>query len=194
MEEVVDGAVELAVAAGLDAVEELEGFGVVDEGGDGEGDAAGLADLVPFLLEEGPLADHFEVDGNVLGEPKAAHAPAGEGHFVDEGGFDGVGRLKFRDEGIAEGIEQGAVLVGEEVSAAGVGAVLVGVLRGAGLTLRGYGATGLGSVDARGFGALVGGDAFRHKSSDVSVAGAWYVPVMRVTWVHKESDSNEWGM
>jgi hypothetical protein len=78
-EEVADAAVEDAVEAGFVAVDEVE------LGGGGEGrEAGGEA--------------HVVVPGGLLGEagveelgfdgPDAARAPLGEGHLLDDGGFD----------------------------------------------------------------------------------------------------------
>jgi len=65
-------------------------------------------------------------------------------------------------EGVAEGVEDGGFLVGEQETGLRVSTVLEGVLRDAGLALGSFGAAGFGSVDARGFSALVGDDALWH--------------------------------
>ena len=115
-------------------------FGGGCQAGKGAGDARGL--VAGGLLADG-LFHQAILDG-----PGAAHAPIGGDHFLDHGELDAIGRgetlLMLGDE-LVEALT-GFVFqdnaLGQETVAEGVGG-------GVFFALRGYGATGAGSVGAR---------------------------------------------
>jgi hypothetical protein len=83
VEEAGEAAGELAIVAGFVAVEEFGGFGFVSKGPEGEGGFGGGIEGI-----RSPLAD-FVFEGSFFEAPESHFAPVGNGHFFEQGRFDG---------------------------------------------------------------------------------------------------------
>jgi hypothetical protein len=154
LEQVVEGAVELAVKGGFVAQEKLGragGFGGAaegEEGSDGGGADGGVAER------------DVTVDRRLLGAPDAQLAPAGDDHGLDERHLSLRGRLIFVHEG-GEEVEEAALVLAFQDDGGGEQLVTRAVGGGAALAFGRGGAAGEGSVGAGGsdlvFGAGAGG-------------------------------------
>ena len=148
--EAVEGAVELALKAGLHAVEVAEsaGFSAVGVGLAGaarDGDfGGGGAQEVEFVID----ADGFEVR-------EAQQAPAGGDHHIEQHAFGGAFGLMFEVEAAGEDAEAVGILAFEQ-DAFGEGAVAVGIAGCAGLAFFGAGSCRFLRVGAISFKLFVG--------------------------------------
>jgi hypothetical protein len=150
---IFQGSGELALEAEFGVGEEAEGRGSsLAEGFVGKGEAGRFGKR---RVARAVHAIHFDVDGGVLRGPKAADAPMGEDHLLDEADFDGVRGVEAFDVSAEEVVVDFAAFVGEDV-VVGEDAVDGGVLRGDGFAAGGFGAFGEGSVAAGGFAAGFG--------------------------------------
>lgn len=106
-DELIEGAVELAVEGGFVAVDEVEDAGLIGESAEGAGGADGGGTV-------GVVEGHFLVDDGLFDTPGAHLAPVGGGEFLDEGAGGGGGGLMFEGELMEEFIEEGLGLVVED--------------------------------------------------------------------------------
>ncbi len=162
--ELVEGAVEGALDAGLVAAEGVEdagrGTGVPAEDV-GEFVFVGKADVAVF---EVPLAvDEAEIEEAGFDGAAAGEAPLGHDDLVDEGGFEGAGGLEVIEEGVEEFVE-GLVVFAADDGVIGSEAVFEGIGADGGLALGGFGAGAVLGV------AAIGGDLF--------VGGHWFVRLL----------------
>jgi hypothetical protein len=141
--EALDGAGELPIKAGFVAIEDVEPAGTVAQGAIGE---RGLRGLVLVLVEIGFIAD-FMGECRGFEDPDAHQTPAANGHGLDESALGGCLGLKFRDQGIVEGIE---AFGGFTVEDDGFGEQPVdeAVARGGKTAFRRDGPPGFGGVDS----------------------------------------------
>ncbi len=138
--DVAEGALVHAVEAGLIALDEGKagaGLGVAEGGGN-----------APDLIAEGLSGDSV-IEGAGFDGPGAAHAPEGEGHFLDDAELDAIGGLKAGDvlgDNGTEGL-RGFIF---ENGAAGEHAVAERVHGSAAFAFRSDWPPGTGAVGARG--------------------------------------------
>jgi hypothetical protein len=158
VEEGAEGDVVFAEEAGLVAGEGVEGVVAVGEGFEGEGEAEGFVEVGPFLLDAGALAGHLGVEEGGFGGPIATEAPTGGDELFEEVGFGGGGRREAMGVEVADVVEGGGFLVGEDEGAGGE-SVGEGVEGGDGFAGGGGGSAGFGAVEAGGGAGGLGGAA-----------------------------------
>ena len=156
--EAAEGAVKLAGEAGLVAVQEAEGAGVVEgELAEAGGGAESAIEAFDAVFDVGVHVGHLFIHDRALHVPGARETPAADGHLLDEQGLGGGDGAELIGEGFVHDDELGAVLdveAGEFGGDVGVGqAVAECVASAAGLAFGGGGAAGFGAVGAGG-GAL----------------------------------------
>jgi hypothetical protein len=110
--ELLQCAVVLPGDGGLVAQVKLQGFGVISQGLESEGKAAGLIELLESFFDLRCLGVHFEVEEGGLGAGKAFQAHGAGRHLLDEPQFDIVGGLQAREKVLEDFLEFFAVLVG----------------------------------------------------------------------------------
>lgn len=145
--EETEGAFNFEEEAGFEAVEAIEGAGVVGEVREGDGEAGFLIEGRVGAVQVRGLTVHGVGVSGGLDVVEALETPVGGSDFADEAEFEFVGGLEALDEGVEEGIEGGGVLVGED-DGGGEEAVAEGGGGDAGAT---------GGGDGSGGGAAVGG-------------------------------------
>jgi hypothetical protein len=165
------GASELAIETGFEAVEQVEGAGVV-----GEGAKCQSTDCVRiFIGHEGVEAASFPFHYGVFQFPDAGYQPVKMGHVFDDGvlgrGLGPVCAHEMVEDGDSFGFGCG---IGEK----GFGAQTVAeaVAGGVGYALGGDGPAGFGPVGARGGGAALGGGA-RGEHLAILCTGGWWIVV-----------------
>ena len=87
-----------AAIGGFIAQEELEGFFLVGQGGEGKAEAGGFGEEGEFSAKFSFHFVHLVFEGSGLDEPDAAETPAGGDHFDDEFEFDVILWQEFLDE------------------------------------------------------------------------------------------------
>jgi hypothetical protein len=107
----VDGAVVLALATGLQAVDDFKRAAVIDQRSECERDHGGRV----FVGQGGFQAADFAVEYRCLQFPQAGPTPSGQGHGSDQRVLDFGVRLELALERREDGGElAGGVLVGEK--------------------------------------------------------------------------------
>jgi hypothetical protein len=138
-----EGAGELAVEAGIVAIEEIEGAGPIAEAAKGQGGAGA------WLRGRGGMLVHFDLHSGFLNRQKTHKAPARDRHVFDQGALDFVLRSEAALEDADEIGENLRIFVikdddlGEHAMAQAVG-------RGTSLRFWCVGSGGFGAVGARG--------------------------------------------
>jgi hypothetical protein len=147
-EQAAVGAEVLTVVAGLVAVEQVEGAGVVGHGNESEGRGCGQAGfgLLGLVIFAHELAGH----AGFFHHPDAGATPAGYDHHLDEFLFGGADGFVLIEEVLSVGFEGRGVFTGEEDDAA-ENAVLQAVAGGGKFALLRDGSTGFTAVGSGGF-------------------------------------------
>jgi hypothetical protein len=88
--------------AGFVAIEECEGFGLVGETAEGEGQAAVAVGLHEFFVDVVLLAFHFQIQQCAFHREDSLEAPAGRDELFDETVFDGALGFEVGHAGLSQ--------------------------------------------------------------------------------------------
>jgi hypothetical protein len=142
LEQSAEGLVVGAAVSGFVTARKEQGFRLVGQGPEGQGEAAGMVDFLIFGVDLFCLAVHFEVKKGGFVGPIAALAPFRYDHFVDQVALDVVGRLEFFVVSGCEFLVGFGVFIRKQ-DGFGRQAVTESVLAGDRFPLRGFGALDL---------------------------------------------------